>query len=187
VTVAVCIANGPSLSPEDVEYCRRRAKIYAVKESVTLCPWADVLYAADTDWWERYQGYPAFAGEKWTVSAEAGKKWGINTLQYESGLAWSTIPGLLATGGNSGFQALNLAVLQGASQVLLLGFDMGHAAGKPKHWWTGQITRESRTSNYDEWIKKFRNAAPLIPVPVVNVSRETRLDCFPRAELRDVL
>jgi hypothetical protein len=187
MTLAVCIANGPSLTSEDVEYCRGRAKIYAVKESVTLCPWADVLYAADTDWWERHQGYADFKGERWTVSAEAGLKWGINVIDYDSALKWSDTPGLLATGGNSGFQALNKAVLDGASKVLLLGFDMGHEPGKPKHWWTGKIKRETRASHYHEWIPKFNAAAPLIQVPVVNVSRETRLECFPRLGLRDVL
>ena len=37
---------------------------------------------------------------------------------------FSTTPGLIHQGQNSGYQALNLAVLWGAAKVLLLGYDM---------------------------------------------------------------
>jgi hypothetical protein len=181
---AICIANGTSLTKEDVEYCKGRGKIYAVKESVNLCPWADVLYSADTDWWEHYNGYDYFAGERWTVSHEASKKWGINHIDYDSSLVWGTA-NILATGGNSGFQALNLAVMQGATEVILLGYDMGHPPDR-KHWWTGKITRPIRCSNYADWITKFDKASKVIPVPVLNATRNSALNCFPKVNLRDV-
>jgi hypothetical protein len=182
---AICIATGTSLTKEDVEYCKGKAKIYAIKESVTLCPWADVLYSADTDWWEFYKGYPDFKGEKWTVSAEASKKWGLNHVEYDSSLVWGNA-NILATGGNSGFQTLNLAVMHGATEVILLGYDMGHPTER-KHWWTGEIKRPIRPSNYEDWIKKFHAASKVIPVPVLNATRNSALTCFPKVELRDVI
>lgn len=181
---AICIATGTSLTKEDVEYCKGRGKIYAIKESATLCPWADVLYSADTDWWEHYKGYPQFAGERWTVSAEASKKWGLNHIEYDTGLVWGTDK-VIATGGNSGFQALNLAVLHGATEVILLGYDMGHPPER-KHWWTGEINRPIRCSNYADWITKFDKASKVIPVPVLNATRNSALNCFPKVNLRDV-
>lgn len=182
---AICIASGPSLTKEDVEFCQGRGKVYAVKECKDLAPWADVLYAADTDWWERLNGVPDFAGERWTVSQEAAKKYGINVIDYKPQDKWSNDSSWIATGGNSGFQAINLAVLQGASRVILLGYDMGHEHGSPKHWWTGKQERPVRTSNYKDWIEHFNKAAPLIPVPVINASRRTALNCFVRMSLQD--
>lgn len=174
------------MTPEDVDFCRGKARVYAVKESYHLAPWADVLYAADADWWARLKGVPDFKGEKWTVSPDAAKYYGLNHIEYRVELPWSNQQGLLATGGNSGFQALNLAVLQGASEVILLGYDMGFAGDK-KHWWTGQIKREFRDSNYNSWIKRFHLAVPHIPVPVWNCTRGGYLHAFPRRELKDVL
>lgn len=184
---AICIANGASLTKEDVDFCKGMGKVYAVKESRHLAPWADVLYAADTDWWDLYKGVPDFAGERWTVSQEAAKKYGLNVIDYQPQAKWSDDPSWIATGGNSGFQAINLAVLQGADRVILLGYDMGHEYGKPKHWWTGKYERPVRYSNYKEFIEKFNIAAPLIPVPVINCTRLTALNCFPKMSLLDAL
>ena len=183
---AICIASGNSLTQADVDLCRGRGKVYAVKECRHLAPWADVLYAADTDWWQLHNGVPDFAGERWTVSAEAAKQYGLNHIDYKPSEKWSSDPRWLATGGNSGFQAVNLAVLQGAARVILLGYDMGHEYGTPKHWWTGQFERPIRTSNYAEWVKRFNAAAPLIPVPVINCTRRTALNCFPKMTLEEV-
>lgn len=185
---AICIASGPSLTKEDVEYCRGKGRVYVVKECRVLAPWADVLYAADTDWWELNKGAPDFAGDKWTVSEEAAKKYGLSHIVYDTELLWSNKPGLIATGGNSGFQAVNLAVLQGAKRVILLGFDMGYDRRKQdKHWWEKQIDRKSRPSNYEMWIAHFNKASKIIPVPVFNASRLSALECFPRVTVHDVL
>lgn len=184
MTLAFCIASGVSLLPEDVEYCKGKGKVYAVKECAKLAPWADVLYAADGDWWDHYKGYADFKGERWTVDEAAAKKYGLHFIDFKPTDKWSNDPTWIASGGNSGFQALNLAVLQGASQVILLGYDMGFTI--KKHWWTGTVSRNIRSSNYLEWIEKFNAAAPLIPVPVINCTRGGNLNAFPRKALVDV-
>jgi hypothetical protein len=184
----VCIASGESLTPEDVDYCKGKAdKVYVVKESYRLAPWADLLYAADSDWWDIRKGCPDFTGEKWTCTPEAAKKWGINYIDYKVELKWSLQQGIVATGGNSGFQCVNLATLNGATEVILLGYDMGFTV--KKHWWDdiSELKRECRGSNYNDWIKRFHEAKPLIPAKVYNASRFSYLTCFEKVNLRDVL
>lgn len=182
---AICIASGSSLTKEDVDLCRGAGKVYAVKECVKLAPWADVLYAADGDWWENYKGMTDFQGDRWTVDVAAAKKYGLNCIDYINTCNWSNDPAYIATGGNSGFQALNLAVLQGAGRVILLGYDMGFTTNK--HWWTGTLKREVRSSDYNFWIKRFCAAVPFIPAPVINCTRGGYLECFPRMDLADAL
>lgn len=190
---AVCIANGTSLTKEDVEFCKGKGKIYAVKEAALLAPFADVLYAADVDWWKLPTNKLAkeFQGEKWTVAddsnpeiKQAVKDFGLKTIKYMSSAVWSSDPSYIATGHNSGFQAINLAVLHGASRVILLGYDMGYS-GQNKHWWTGQVKRDSRWSDYQKWIRHFNQAAPLIPVPVINATRGGNLECFARMPINE--
>lgn len=187
---AICIASGPSLTLEDVEYCRGKGTVYAVKECHILAPWADVLYAADGDWWEKFKGCPEFAGRRWTVDPEIAIKYSLNCIKYETKLLWSTDPCVIATGHNSGFQAINLAALHGHERIILLGYDMGHAPGMDKHWWEQEHPRESRYSNYKKWIEHMDKAAPLIKqsgIEVLNATRCTAITCFPQVNLREVL
>ena len=181
---AICIANGSSLTADDVEYCRGKGTVYAIKEAMFLAPWADCLYAADGDWWDTYKGCPDFKGEKITVAVREAEKYGLTLYQYDPKLVWG-LDNIIATGGNSGFQTVNIATLRGAERVILLGFDMGHKANK--HWWTGKYKRDVRPSNYKDWIEKFKKASSIIPAKVINCTRETALDCFERADLRGVL
>jgi hypothetical protein len=187
---AICIASGPSLTQEDVDYCRGKGRVYVVKECGLAAPWADVLYAADTDWiTDNKDRWEDFHGEKWTVSDRAAHlhpEWNYIAAKPEK--KFSITPGEIATGGNSGFQIINLAVLQGAQRVVLLGFDYGYDPSRQnKHWWDEEFPRKSRESNYASWNKRMVQAAPFIPVTIVNASRQSAITCFPRIDLKDAL
>lgn len=184
MSLAICIASGASLTKDDVDYCKGKGRVYVVKETHRLAPWADVLYAADTDWWEYHKGVPEFVGEKWTCSSESAKRWKLNHIDGSSVIPWGQPgTGRIGYGGNSGFQVLNLAVLHGASKVILLGYDMQFTKGR-KHWFTGLDNKTRRDSNYADWLTRFNLAAPLIGVPVENASRNSAIECFPRIELQ---
>lgn len=187
MTTAICIANGPSLNPDDVALCKGHGKIYAVKEAHHLAPFADVLYCADDDWWERFKGVPEFAGERWTVSEHAAKKWSLNHINGSSGIQWGKTPELIAYGGNSGFQAMNLAYVQGATKIILLGFDYKHTENR-KHWFDEtQYKRQSRVSDYSGWLMRLSVAAKLIDIPVINCSPDSAIHCFRRMNIAEAL
>lgn len=183
--IAVCIASGSSLTQADVNYCRGKAKVYVVNDNYKLAPWADVLYAADTDWWEYHNGVPSFQGEKWTVSHEASKKYDLNRIDYKPKAVWSKDKSYIATGRNSGFQAINLAELQGATKIILLGYDMGFT--DKKHWFGDHPPQINRGSKYEEWIELFNQAAPHITAEVINCTPNSRLTCFKSGVLRECL
>lgn len=185
-SIAICIATGSSLTLEDVEFCQGKGKIYAVKEAITYAPFADVLYAADTDWWDDRSRWEWFQGEKWTVSHEAKRKFPeFNHIDYKVHSIWSDDKSYLATGGNSGFQAINLADLNDHDYILLLGYDYGYTGDK--HFWERHIKRESRYSNYQDWLKRLEKAAPLIKAKVINCSRQTAIECFERDTIQNAL
>jgi hypothetical protein len=99
----------------------------------------------------------------------------------------STQPDALRTGGNSGYQAVGLAIAAGAATVVLLGYDM-RAVGGRLHW-----HREHPASTYEGWysdvyVKLFRKMGKLPPgVRVVNCTPGSALDCFERGALESVL
>jgi hypothetical protein len=162
------------------------------REVRLLAPWAYALYAADGDWWDnlykKHGGAADFKGRRITVNEEAAKRYGLECYKYKTNIPWSDKAGLIATGGNSGFQVANIAALEGAERLILLGFDMGQSVPN-KHFWTGQFDRgvPLRDSDFPRWLEAFAKAAPLIPVPVINCTVGGNLEAFPRARLRDVL
>lgn len=183
---AICIASGASLTQSDVDFCRGKGTVYAVNDVYKLAPWADYFYAADADWWEWHiDNIIPLKGQKYTLSEQIALDNGFNYIDYDTSLIWSTDPSVIATGGNSGFQALNLAALHGHKTIVLLGYDMGFTG--QKHFFGDHPAKINRNSRYDDWIKHFNKAAPLIDARVVNCTRQTALECFKKADLCDVL
>lgn len=185
----VCIAGGPSLTAEDVAYCRGRARVVAVNNAHRLAPWADVLYACDAAWWRWADGAPGFTGLK--VGLELVAFADVHVLKHRRDAGLDLDPRHLATGRNGGYQAINLAVHLGASRVILLGYDM-RPDGNRLHW---HGRHPGPLNNPDE--SRFRVWRELFPtlvldlqrvgVDVLNASRVSALSCFPRVRLEDVL
>jgi hypothetical protein len=84
---------------------------------------------------------------------------------------------------------MNLAFNWGARRLVLLGFDC--KPGKRGHHWFGDHKSPLSNENpYERWLEHFgRLAADLKKegVEVVNCSRDTALQCFPRGDLDEVL
>lgn len=186
MTGAICIASGPSLTLHDVILCATSGRtIYVVNDAYKIAPWADVLYAADSDWWDYHEGVKEFMGERWGLDPRTCERWGLNQIAYDSKKIFATEPPI-ATGSNSGFQAINLAYLQGHRDIWLLGYDMGHDKGSKKHFFGEHPAKINRPSQYQDWLRHFRKAAPVMKeagLKIVNMSRKTALDCFERGDL----
>lgn len=193
-TRAVIVATGPSLTREDAELVTRSGRaVYAVNDAYKLFPSATALYACDLEWWDLHR--PGFAAWRmWTTNDEAARRYGLQHIPGKHFLSarkcFNADGDWIVYGGNSGFQALNLAYLLGVRDAVLLGFDMGHESDEPSHFFGDHPQSIRRSSPFKMWINHFNLAAPEIAaagMTVVNASRKTRLECFPRAELESAL
>jgi hypothetical protein len=99
-------------------------------------------------------------------------------------------PEYLVTGHNSGYQAINLAVLAGAKTIILLGYDAREPeADKPSHWF-GNHPRIEPRSVFALYRQACQSAAPAIKaagVRVINCSPGSAIDAFEKMELTDAL
>lgn len=186
----VCLGCGPSLTAADVDYCRGKATVIAVNDAHRLAPWADVLYSSDQRWWEHYRGVPEFKGLRFGVAPlRPAAGWGVVVLKNTGDAGIEPLATGLRTGRNSGAAAINLAVHLGAKRVVLLGYDMGRTNGKA-HWFGEHPEKLRAASPFGTFIAMFeRMVGPLeqLGVEVVNCSRTTALECFPRALLEQTL
>lgn len=187
-TVAL-LASGPSLTEADVAACRDQVDAtIVINTTYTRAPWATALYAADAHWWDWHQGAPTFPGLKYTVAARARHWPDVQLLENTGEEGLEAAPTGLRMGRNSGYQAMNLAVHFGATRLLLLGYDCQFGAAGERHWHSDH-PREIN-SPFVIFREKFGRLAPLLAargVEVLNCSRRTALDCFPRVSLHDAL
>lgn len=186
----VCLGTGPSLTLEDVQYCRGRARVIAIKHAIELAPWADVLYSCGVDagqWWQRNGNrINEFAGLRYTLDPKAAP-WA--TVLRQTGVAGiETDPSGLRTGRNSGYQAINLAVHLGAARIALLGYDMAvDAQGQHHyfgtHWHGARPPFEAFRQYFETVIEPLRQ----IGIAIVNASRSTTLTAIPKLSLEEAL
>lgn len=185
----VCLASGPSLTPADVDYCRGRARVIAIKDSIRLAPWADVLYACDARWWQHYGPTLTYGGPRYAM--EPGAAPWAQVLRNTGYTGLETNRGGLRTGKNSGYQAIGLAAHLGARKIVLLGYDMLAAEDGKVHWF-GKHPWSTRA-----WAELASHFLPLFPtlveplralgIQIVNATRRTALECFPMASLEEAL
>lgn len=93
-------------------------------------------------------------------------------------------------GGNSGFQAINLAVRSGVSRIILLGYDMGFVDQPHWHGFHGDAMFNPDHQFLARCARILDAQAPALQsvgVEVLNASRVSALEAFSKVDLRGVL
>lgn len=189
----VCLGSGPSLAQTDVDACRGRARVIAIKDAVRLAPWADALYGAGADaggdtWWKRYGPSLTFTGLRYCLDPKAAAWASVLVPGPAQGL--TSDPGQLATGGHSGYSAINLALHLGARRIVLLGYDLQATGGQDHFFGSHQHGHSGRMLPFGLFQYHFPSIVPAIEargVTVVNASRATALGLFPRMPITEAL
>lgn len=100
-------------------------------------------------------------------------------------------PGIIGSGGNSGFQAINIVAQFGATRVLLIGFDMH--TGNGVHWYGANRWRNANNpsaGNLMRWRDALTHQSKVLArmgIDVVNVSPDSALRCFPIKTIEQAL
>lgn len=198
--IVVVAGAGPSLTQSDLDYVRAwqaahpdRLKLLVINDAYQLAPQADVIYAADGQWWEWHKDIPddhlpllKYAAQPTAVEWRPS----VIVLNVVRGTGLSVDRSKLVSGGHGGHQAIGLAVHLGASQIVLLGFDWGPDATGRHHFHAEHPNRHH--VNYAEKTASF---GPLVraleerEIAIINCSRTTALPAalIPRRPITDVL
>ena len=214
----VLIGGGPSLSVQQVALVKaaheaQKARCIAINDAYLWAPWAEVCYFADSRWWEWQttgvakpllglsaeqvrERFIAFAGQKCSIqhSGDNIHDEAVHILrnkrgQGNHGEGLSRDPTAIMTGKNSGWQALNLAVLAGATTVILLGFDAQPDARGREHWF-GAHPSPTPAAFWAEMRRAFsagENDLKAAGVRVLNCSPGSALDNFTKMGLEEAL
>lgn len=138
-------------------------------------------------------GVPDFGGLKVTQDAEAAQQFGLRRVTLDDikprHLTFDRF-GKIGSGGNSGFQAVNLVAQTGAAKIVLIGFDMSLAQGV--HWHGRHPPGMNNPSGISlaSWRDGLDAAAPKLAalgIEVLNVSDQSALTAYPKVTLKDAL
>lgn len=175
LTVA-CLASGPSMRAEDCALVERAGMpAIAVNSTWEIARFADVLYAGDLAWWDEHIHKVDILAERWTCTRQAAQKHCLNLHSAHGAY-------------NSGMRAIQFAIEQGAERVLLLGYDCSVENGK--HWHADHAGKNPDQNRCRQWQGQFALVAKIADkrgVEVLNCSRETALEVFPRGRLEEAL
>lgn len=177
------MASGPSLTLCDVEKVRRwrsegsNRAVIVTNTTYQIAPWADALYAMDTKWWLVHQNEVAsFGGFKL-----AGKRRTTDNCPVAQRIDFDQ-------GGNSGAGAMLMAKLCGADKLILLGYDCQYSPAGKRHWHGDHPRGLGNCVSMPKFYGQFQESFDeLSSVDVVNASRSTALDLWPRQALDDAL
>lgn len=191
--VCAIVASGPSVTSEIVNSLRGRCRVAVVNNNHELAPWADLLYAADPRWWDHYPAARNFAGLKVTPKEVAAKSYGLNLVallgEFDTDDDRMTVdqPGLIARGGNSAFQTVNLVTQFGCCRQIWVGFDF---TGEHWHGTHPAPLKNPRQQTLDKWRKRLDNNAGVLSglgVEVVNGSDISMLTKYPKMSVAAAL
>lgn len=166
-----------------------------VGDAYRLLPHADALYACDWSWWRHHKGAAKFDGERFTSHSTSGQfiddksivadEFNVRLVPASNGAGFSTSENFIHYGlpqPSSGFQAVNLALLFGASRVVLVGFDSHAASGKHFFGDHPDNLRNCTDAGYREFAKAFA------PHPrIVNATPGSAIEAYEFVDLEEVL
>lgn len=184
----VIFGGGNSLTDEQITKVKNSDfRFIAINDTYSRVDFADVLYACDYKWWDRYFEQIIFNGELWTQDLRAKREFGLSWVlgRNKSGLGSDCVH----FGYNSGYQAINLAYLWGATRIILLGFDCKDINGK-SHWFGQHPNELNQKQNYAIWINSFAELAKDLVaqnVEVINCSMDSALECFKKVPIEKII
>lgn len=185
------LCGGASLKAQRHLVPTLKGRVIAVKEGVLLRPDADVLFFAGEQpaviappLLKQFRGtYIVVRGKGHPVFPESAKRVGRTTDH-----ARLSDDQTLVAGFDSGTSAINVAALFGATEIILLGYDM--TGGR---WFAGEhphpkpVIPESDFQRHLAPLPAFAADAKAKGIRIVNCSPVSRVTCFARLPLEAFL
>lgn len=190
--IVACVAPGPSLPRLALDRLAGCDLVLAVSLAFRFLPRPPhVVYACDGRWWDSF--FPearATGAALWSAHKRAAQQYRLNHIRVEpEAPGFSTDKTYVHGGGNSGYQALNLAMHLGATKALLVGYDM-----KPDEHGKQHAFGEYSGSMYvpkmpfDYFVDQFAKLPPIVNgMSVVNCTPGSRLTMFPYQSLEQAI
>lgn len=211
------LGSGAGMSQQVANYLRGKCYVLAINDNYLLAPWCDFHWHCDVKWWNWAMSGRHPAQAKFGPPDKMSKLFqGLRAIRMTLDNSYhckdqcprlrivgnasfqrpKAIGGLsqdrryIRTGGNSGFQCLNIAYHLEPRRLLLCGYNMQASNDRDVHWFGQHPVRTSPSIFLSTFRKYFDSAAPLLQdkgIEVINCTPGSALTTFPIRDLREVL
>lgn len=187
------VAGGSSFTPQQLELLSgKEANIVTINNSFKKIPDAAICYAGDFIWWQHNHEIVRShtMSACWTGNKKAAIDYKLNFIECRlSGVGLGTR--WIVHGGNSGYQALNLAIIWGANPIILLGYDCRYGINGERHHYEDHPKHfGANADGIKSWLHHFELGAKALeqltsPPRVINCSPGSAITGFERGDLQD--
>ena len=184
----VILGGGPSVNDIPLSLLRHWFVIGTNKAYMLGDELIDILFFGDLKFWhENKEALAHYKGDVYTnhhgLEFEPKAHWlpRKNSGFHRDAIGWN---------GNTGAAAINLALIMGARNVYLLGFDMKVEPCKDHNWYASD-GRNATAIHYEKWRDKlslceWRKTFPATD-GIFNLNPDSALDCFTKKPWQMVL
>ncbi len=165
------IGGGPSLRGFKFERLRNRS-ILAINEAYVDVPFADILFFRDYKWYDRVR--PCFSGIIVSTDCRAIDDPFVKVVE----IGTKDIP----KARTSGHSAVALAMMMGAIEIVLLGFDWNLEGG---NYHDRHVTRGLLYGSTSSW-DLYEKMAGERGVIITNGTIDSRINQFPRESYKNL-
>jgi hypothetical protein len=164
---------------EDVDYCYSQGwNIATVNMGYDIISEPDIYHAMDRSLWDEYgdeaMSVLPLSTEVYTGCPLAASKYDINLITFGDNPRGDLH---CQSGVLSGHQLIEIVSWQRPDKIILLGYDCTGT-----HWHGDYPSHMANAKNIETHAKAFDS---LIHLPVINCSRNTVIESFPRVVLQD--
>lgn len=171
-------------------YPGSKIRVIAVNDAIYPFWFADWLHFCDQNWaFENIQHFHTFPGIKTTLAEDVPAAWVTGYLENSGIVGFDPDPSKCRTGGNSGYQAMHIALHAGAKTIGLVGFDMKDAPNGEGHFF-GEHRNGIKSPYEVSMVPYFGTLLEEIDrrgVKVFNCNPDSALTTFPMNTLENVL
>lgn len=186
------IGGGPSVEGQRHLFHKlQERRCIGVNNSYQHGSWVGVIFFGDAKWWiwhrEAMVKYPGLIVTNCPADIFPPKVV-KRTLRQHNG--WSVRQDTIAWNANSGYSAINLAALFGASRIVLLGFDMSPDAATGKYHWHAEHPVSAKMADYHNFLgftRHIKRGAEQQGVQIINTSLNSKITEFEKIALEDIL
>ena len=190
---AIILGTGPSLNYQKpyIERARKSGVMLFGVNNTYLDFDIDVWIACDRQW--HYEYSPVCGDfDKWHWDKDICEKYSYKHIEGSWGDGLSTDKRYIHYGHSSGYQALNLALHYGATEIFLCGYDMRYKGSR--HYFDGLSEQDGeypehlrKYSSFDGLIKQYETIPKVNPgLKIFNCTKDSALTCFPYRVVRSV-
>lgn len=187
------VGGGPSLLPwkSHLDDLPARGIVVGVNQSALEVAGCHALYTQDRRFYARIEKSGRLAqmvssGTRIAIARRPGSLWAADMIRGAEHLDLveppaERGPGAIVQGLHSGHGALQWVILQGARDIVLLGYDLRPLGkGEVTRWNAGAMwAPKSDEVNWGRWVREMAS----IPIPggvrVRNANPESAVKCFP--------